>query len=241
MALGGPDCLTSFSGACTPSANAFQPSSDWHRLIMPIFDLESGPSYLLLLAITSAVYLVLVFSIRLSLRLKVNGPFGKDDRACALSTLFGLTYSVVVVVQVFLGFGSVSRHLPPEEANTMAMIGWANGFAFTFAGYFSKMSACFMLARLNKDTRASGGRLRTHGSHDDVDAAGPGLDNLSMRLSTPMGHLAAQSLPRSSMLTVLDAGIWKCIDLRQWGHRFATAVSSWILESALLAGAVHLV
>jgi len=56
-----------------------------------------------------------------------------------------------------------------------------------------------------------------------------------------MGHLAAQSLPRSSMLTVLDAGIWKCIDLRQWGHRFATAVSSWILESALLAGAVHLV
>jgi hypothetical protein len=28
---------------------------------------------------------------------------------------------------------------------------------------------------------------------------------------------------------------------RQWGHRLATAVSSWILELALLAGAIHLV
>jgi hypothetical protein len=150
MALGGPDCLTSFSGACTPSANAFQPSSDWHRLTMPIFDLESGPSYLLLLAVTSAVYLVLVFSIRLFLRLKVNGPLGKDDWACALGTFFGLVYSIVVVVQVFLGFGSVSRHLSPAEVNRMAIIGWANGFYLAFAGYFSKMSACFMLARMTK-------------------------------------------------------------------------------------------
>jgi len=117
---------------------------------MPIFHLESGPAYLLLLAITSAVYLILVFTIRLFLRLKVNGPFGKDDWACAFSTLCGLVYSVVVVVQVFLGFGSVSRRLSPAEADTMAIVGWANGFCLTFAGYFSKMSACFMLARMTK-------------------------------------------------------------------------------------------
>ena len=150
MTLSGLDCLTSFSGSCTPSANVSQPSSARHRLIMPIFNLESGQAYLLLLAVTSAIYLIMVFAIRLFLRLKVNGPFGKDDWACALSTFFGLIYSVVIVVQVYLGFGSVLRHLSPQEANTIAIIGWANGFAFTFAGYFSKMSACFMLARMTK-------------------------------------------------------------------------------------------
>lgn len=117
---------------------------------MPIFHLEPGPSYLLLLAITSAFYLLLVFAIRLFLRLKVNGPFGKDDWACALSTFFGLVYSIVVVVQVFLGFGSALRHLSPAEKNTMAIIGWVNGICLTFAGYFSKISECFMLARMTK-------------------------------------------------------------------------------------------
>jgi hypothetical protein len=145
------DCLSSFSGTCTPAnANVIQPSSDGNRLTMPIFNLESGPSYLLLLAITSAIYLILAFTIRLFLRLKVNGPFGRDDWACALSTFFGLVYSVVVVVQIFLGFGSVLRHFSPAEVNTVTIIGWANGFCLTFAGYFSKMSACFMLARMTK-------------------------------------------------------------------------------------------
>ena len=125
-------------------------SSDGDHLVMPVFHLESGQAYLLLLAITSAIYLVMVFSIRLFLRLKVNGPFGKDDWACALSTFFGLVYSVVVVVQVFLGFGSALRHLSPAEKNTVAIIGWANGMCLNLAGYFSKMSACFMLARMTK-------------------------------------------------------------------------------------------
>lgn len=150
MAPGGPlNCVTNFSGACTP-ASAPETLSDRHHVKMPIFHLEPGPSYLLLLAITSAFYLLLVFAIRLFLRLKVNGPFGKDDWACALSTFFGLVYSIVVVVQVFLGFGSTLRHLSPAETDTMAIIGWANGICLTFAGYFSKMSACFMLARMTK-------------------------------------------------------------------------------------------
>ena len=150
MAPGGPlNCVTNFNETCTP-ANAPEHLSDRHHLKMPIFHLEPGPAYLLLLALTSAFYLLLVFAIRLFLRLKVNGPFGKDDWACALSTFFGLVYSIVVVVQVFLGFGSALRHLSPAEKNTMAIIGWVNGICLTFAGYFSKMSACFMLARMTK-------------------------------------------------------------------------------------------
>lgn len=150
MTPGGPlGCLTSFSGTCT-AANVSQPSNAGPRLPTPPFGLESAQGYLLLLAITSAIYLVMVFAIRLFLRLKVNGPFGKDDWACAISTLCGLVYSVVVVAQVFLGLGSIFRHLSPAEQNTMAIIGWANSICLTFAGYFSKVSACFLLARITR-------------------------------------------------------------------------------------------
>ena len=117
---------------------------------MAPFNLELGPSYLTVLAITSAIYLIMVFGIRLFLRLKVNGPFGKDDWACAISTAFGLVYSIVVIVQVFLGLGSKFRELSPAEANTIAIIGWANGMCLTFAGCFSKVSACYLLARITK-------------------------------------------------------------------------------------------
>jgi hypothetical protein len=117
---------------------------------MPPFDLELGPLYLIVLAITSAIYLIKVFAIRLFLRLKVNGPFGKDDWACAISTGFGLVYSIVVIMQVFLGLGSKFHKLSPAEANTIAIIGWANGMCLTFAGYFSKVSGCYLLARITK-------------------------------------------------------------------------------------------
>lgn len=104
----------------------------------------------MVLAITSAIYLIMVFAIRLFMRLKINGPFGRDDWACAISTVLGVVYSVIVIVQVLLGFGSRARKLSPPEANRMAIIAWANGFCLTFAGFFSKISACFLLARITE-------------------------------------------------------------------------------------------
>lgn len=147
--VGPVDCLTSFTATCT-SANASVAAADSHRPIMPVLNLEPGPAYLLLLAITSFVYLLMVFAMRLFLRLRVNGPFGNDDWACALSTLCGLIYSIVLVVQTFRGLGSATRILSPAEANNMAIISWANSICLTLAGYFSKMSACFLLARITK-------------------------------------------------------------------------------------------
>lgn len=235
------DCVTNFRGTCTPANALGDPLNDRHHLIMPIFHLEPGPAYLLLLALTSAFYLLLVFAIRLFLRLKVNGPFGKDDWTCALSTFFGLVYSIVVVVQVFLGFGSALRHLSPAEKNTMAIIGWANGICLTFAGYFSKMSACFMLARMTK--------TREHLAVAYGLMAAMTMWMLQAQISTVLQckyprpwdtspHNVCYDRVRflSFMLTK-----WEDTDLRQWGHRLATAVSSWILEFSLLAGAIHLV
>jgi hypothetical protein len=144
------DCLTSFDAACVPVNVYPNSTSTANRLTMPLSGLESGPAYLLLLAITSAIYITLVFAIRLFLRLKVNGPFGNDDWSCAISTFFGLVYSIIVVVQVFLGLGSILHTLSPTEANTMAILGWANTFCLTFASYFGKMAACFMLARITR-------------------------------------------------------------------------------------------
>ena len=142
------ECVPDFDASCVrvTSASSLPPTQH----LMAPFNLELGPSYLTVLAITSAIYLIMVFGIRLFLRLKVNGPFGKDDWACAISTAFGLVYSIVVIVQVFLGLGSKFRELSPAEANTIAIIGWANGMCLTFAGYFSKVSACYLLARITK-------------------------------------------------------------------------------------------
>lgn len=146
-------CLTSFTSQCSPQPSSFTPLGNetiHTSRLMPAFGLETGPAYLIVLAVTSAIYLILVFAIRLFLRLKVNGPFGKDDWACAISTVFGLFYSVIVVVQVFLGLGFRPRHLSSAEKNNLAIIGWVNGFLLTFAGYFSKISACFLLARITR-------------------------------------------------------------------------------------------
>lgn len=117
---------------------------------MPAFDLELGPAYLVTVAITSAIYLVLVFAIRLFLRLKVNGPFGKDDWACLISTLCGFSYSIIVVVQVYMGLGLRHRDLPTARSDTLKIVNWFNGFLITWAGFFSKISACFLLARITK-------------------------------------------------------------------------------------------
>ena len=143
------ECIPSFDASCVRVTTSL-PQPPPTQNLMPPFDLEPGPSYLMVLAITSAIYLIMVFAIRLFLRLKVNGPFGKDDWACAVSTSFGLIYSVVVIVQVFLGLGSKFRKLSSAEANTIAIIGWANGMCLTFAGFFSKVSGCFLLARITK-------------------------------------------------------------------------------------------
>jgi hypothetical protein len=207
---------------------------------MPFFGLESGPAYLLLLAISSAVYLLMVFAIRLFLRLKVNGPFGKDDWTCAISTIMGLVYSVIVVVQVFLGLGSSLHTLSPTEANTVAILGWANGFCLTFAGYFSKMSACFMLARITK--------TREHLAVAYGLTAAMTMWMLQAQIYAILQCKYPHPWDTSPKNTCYDRV--SCLlfstsvrntDIRQWGHRLATAVSSWILELALLAGAVHLV
>jgi len=43
------------------------------------------------------------------------------------------------------------------------------------------------------------------------------------------------------VLYVLETSKWKDVNIAQWGHRLATAVTSWILEFSILAGAIHLV
>lgn len=132
-----------------PNISITNASKPYQGISMP-FHLEHAPSYLVVVALTSAIYLLLVFAIRLFLRLKVNGPFGKDDWACAISTAFGLIYSIIVVIQVGLGLGATGRQISPSHANNLAIIGWVNGFLLTFAGFFSKISGCFLLTRITK-------------------------------------------------------------------------------------------
>jgi len=116
---------------------------------MAAFGLDAGQGSIILCAVTGSIWVLLVFLIRLFLRLKVNGPFGRDDWACGASTLAGILYSFLAIAQVGLGFAG-PHHLTPHRQNTILIIGWVAQFPFIFASGMSKVSACFLVARMTE-------------------------------------------------------------------------------------------
>lgn len=54
---------------------------------MPAFGLSDGPAHIIITNITGIIWSLLVFLVRLFLRIKINGPFGWDDAACAAATV----------------------------------------------------------------------------------------------------------------------------------------------------------
>lgn len=117
---------------------------------MPAFDLEPGQAWIVITAIISISWSLKVFAIRTYTRLKVNGPFGHDDTMCAICTAAGVIYSIIVMIQVAYGFGSLEKHPTSYERNLIAVLGWTNSFLMTCGSGFSKLSACFFIARITK-------------------------------------------------------------------------------------------
>lgn len=117
---------------------------------MSAFGLEAGPASVILCAITGSIWSLLVFLIRIFLRLRVNGPVGKDDLACGAATAATITYSSFAVAEVGLGYGSTQRHLSAHARETVLIVGWVASFFFWLASGLSKVSACFLVARMTE-------------------------------------------------------------------------------------------
>lgn len=58
---------------------------------MPAFGLNVRAAFVVIAASTAILWTLLVLGIRILLRLKINGPFGRDDYACITGTVSMLT------------------------------------------------------------------------------------------------------------------------------------------------------
>jgi hypothetical protein len=114
--------------------------------LMPAFGLEPGPGWIVVTALVSTVWSLQILGIRVYTRLRINGPFGPDDTMCAVSTGFGVLYSIIALVAVGYGWGSSNKH----GSNVVAMLIWTNGFIISLCTGFSKLSACYLIARITK-------------------------------------------------------------------------------------------
>lgn len=56
-------------------------------------------------AIVGIIWVVMVLSIRLYIRLRLNGPVSKDDYAAILATALGIAQSALVLAAVHTGLG----------------------------------------------------------------------------------------------------------------------------------------
>lgn len=62
---------------------------------MPSFDLEKVSAGIVIACTTASIWSLLIFLIRLFLRLKISGPIGWDDVTCATATVSTLPSSDV--------------------------------------------------------------------------------------------------------------------------------------------------
>ena len=56
-------------------------------------------------AIVGIIWVVMVLTIRLYIRLRLNGPVSRDDYAAILATALGIAQSALVLVAVHTGLG----------------------------------------------------------------------------------------------------------------------------------------
>lgn len=59
-------------------------------------------------AVVGIVWVLMVLGIRLYLRLKLNGPVGKDDYAAMVATTLGIAQSALVIASADAGLGNLA-------------------------------------------------------------------------------------------------------------------------------------
>ncbi|KAF2164777.1 hypothetical protein M409DRAFT_24682 [Zasmidium cellare ATCC 36951] len=114
------------------------------------FDLAAGSQYIAIVSTTAIIWSILVFLVRAFLRMKVNGPFGWDDGACAAATIFGTSFSTIALVDVSYGLGEDIEHVANFHRNTFFLLLWCQSMLYMFASCFAQVSVAFLICRIAK-------------------------------------------------------------------------------------------
>lgn len=137
---------------------------------MPSFGLQSVSAGIVIACTTASIWSLLIFLIRLFLRLRISGPFGWDDATCAAATVsassllclslidseaqvFGIAESCTALLAVHYGLGNPEHEIGYEEVKTLFKLIWVAGQLYAFAVGFSVLSITCFITRLTKNSR----------------------------------------------------------------------------------------
>lgn len=129
------------------AANSTIPHAD---ILRGAFHLARGSQYIAIVCSTAIVWSILVFLVRAFLRLKVNGPFGWDDAACAAATFFAIAFSSMTLIDVSFGLGRDVAKVPHFHRNTFYLLLWIQNMLYMLAACFAQASVAFLIARIAK-------------------------------------------------------------------------------------------
>lgn len=120
---------------------------------MPALGLNEPEAYVVITTITAVIWSLLTLCVRIFLRLKVNGPFGRDDAACAIATGVGILHSTLTLVQIRFGLGKRANDLSEWTIGWAQFLAWVCNMLYVLVLAFSILSVCFLIARLIKIQR----------------------------------------------------------------------------------------
>ncbi|OAA51581.1 hypothetical protein NOR_00174 [Metarhizium rileyi] len=104
-------------------------------------------------AVVGATWTVLVFLIRLYMRLRLNGPFGRDDGAASFATASGLVQVALTLAAVGKGLGRQESLLAADEVGSALKLNYAANLVYIVAICGSKCAMFLLITRLGQEKR----------------------------------------------------------------------------------------
>ena len=119
---------------------------------MPAFNLPLGAAHIVITATTGLIWTLLVWHIRLFIRLKIHGPFSWDDIHCTIATVLGICNSGLTILQTSFGLGRHTENVSSLTAYRQHFLAWLAAMLYYLAICFSLLSVCFLIIRITKRT-----------------------------------------------------------------------------------------
>ncbi|OQO09631.1 hypothetical protein B0A48_05033 [Cryoendolithus antarcticus] len=129
----------------------------------------------------------------------------------------------MIIIEVHFGLGRRGTSLSDHERATIAVATWANQYMGVLVLGFSKLSACFLLARMTKTQK----HLRVAYTIATVVVMWALQSMLSASFQCKLPHPWLTKPPNTCM--------------NRWAQSLASGIASWIIELLLVAAAVYLV
>ncbi|KAL3965072.1 hypothetical protein ACCO45_002076 [Purpureocillium lilacinum] len=110
-------------------------------------------AYIVITAVVGVTWTVLVYCIRLYIRLNFNGPFGFDDASASFATVVGIVQSAVTLIAVRNGLGKAEDLLSPDELEAAMKLNYAASLLYIVAICGSKCAMFLLMARLTRQSQ----------------------------------------------------------------------------------------